>query len=60
MRFAPYLPEIKEYLDYALRDNKASACCRAATMCIGDLARSLGENIADLLPTIIPLMISNM
>lgn len=46
VRFVPYLQNFMEYVVFGLGDSSAAATCRACTMCVGDIARALGENIS--------------
>lgn len=59
-RFEPYLTSFGPYLTWALRNQEAMAICKAGTMCVGDIARALGERTSNYLNDLIPLLLSNL
>ncbi|CAG9322276.1 unnamed protein product [Blepharisma stoltei] len=59
-RFEPFVQPFHQYLLWALSNQEISSICKAATMSVGDLARSLGQRLSPYIHDIIPILLRNL
>lgn len=59
-RFEPYMQRFGPYLVFALRKQDIASVCKAGTMCVGDLARAIGDRISLYLGDLVPALLSNL